>query len=145
MSCFGISIFTKTLSINNPNFTSDTIIEGELISDQFMTELIKGNYGFPLCMPGLTPSFLLTSQDKQNSLVFFLPERFCVLLYHAPSSGDFSSAISSSSSSRTSSAGRGRERCNILTISPDFLKKLQRPDLTELNGGGSPALQIHSR
>lgn len=73
-----------------------------------MTELMKGNYGFPLCMPGLSPPFLLTSLDKQNRF-FILPERFCVLLYHAPSSGDFSSAISSSSSSSTSSAGRERE------------------------------------
>lgn len=104
-----------------------------------MTELMKGNCGFPLCMPGLSPPFLLTSLDKQNSF-FILPERFCVLLYHAPSSGDFSSAISSSSSSSTSSAGReggnkrerermrkgGRRRywerkrkCNVLSIFPD--------------------------
>lgn len=41
----------------------------------------------------------------------FSPGRFCFLLYHAPSSGDFSSAISSSSSSNTSSAaGEGGRR-----------------------------------
>lgn len=38
------------------------------------------------------------------------PERFWFLLYHAPSSGDFSSAISSSSSSSTSSAAADRQK-----------------------------------
>lgn len=48
----------------------------------------------------------------------FSPGRFCFLLYHAPSSGDFSSAISSSSSSNTSSAvGERKERMSIY----DFL------------------------
>lgn len=37
-----------------------------------MTELMEGNDGFPLCKPGLSPPFLLTSLDKQTAVLFYL-------------------------------------------------------------------------
>lgn len=52
----------------------------------------------------------------------YSPGRFCFLLYHAPSSGDFSSAISSSSSSNTSSAaGERKGERDFLWTCPCFL------------------------
>lgn len=65
-----------------------------------------------LCLVYHCPTVMMDHSKVGNRYsALFSPGRFCFLLYHAPSSGDFSSAISSSSSSNTSSAvGERKDR-----------------------------------
>lgn len=63
-----------------------------------------------LCLVYHRPPVVMDHGKAGNRYsALFSPGRFCFLLYHAPSSGDFSSAISSSSSSNTSSAAKERK------------------------------------
>lgn len=82
-------------------------------SDAVKNQLLDGNDELQsLCLVYHCPPVVMEhcKSDNTHSAVFS-PGRFCFLLYHAPSIGDFSSAISSSSSSNTSSAvGEGKER-----------------------------------
>lgn len=126
------------------NVTSDVIMEGELILDPFMPELIKGNDGFLRCTPGLSLPFLLTYRDKQTSFSFSTWEVLRSLVPRAVQRGlllcNLFLLLQQHLLCRETERGMGA----FGSFPPRFSGKNPRREQT-WNGRGSPALQIHSR